>query len=298
VYSTTATVTSPVGTYPISITGGLNSANYTLAFVNGTLTVSKGTPSVTLTSSQNPSTPTASVTFTAALSAGATGTVTFMGGTTALGTGTISGSSASFTVTALSVGTHPITAVYGGDANYNGNTSAVLSQVIQSVTTTPTADFSVTTTTGPQTIFAGTSATYNIVVASVNGVFPNAVALTATGLPAGATYTFQPASVTPTTAGVPSTFTVRVPQPIASRGPSKTPFVLAILLLPVAFLKRNQKRPTRLLLWLLFGLTSLGAISGCGSGGFYSHAQQTYTITVTGTSGTVAHSTTVTLTVQ
>ena len=47
VYSTTATVTSPVGTYPVSITGGLSSANYSIAFVNGTLTVSKGTPSVT-----------------------------------------------------------------------------------------------------------------------------------------------------------------------------------------------------------------------------------------------------------
>ncbi len=89
VYSTPATVTSPVGTYPISITGGLSSANYSLAFVNGTLTVSKGTPTVTVASSLNPSTYGTSVTLTAMLSAGATGTVTFMDGTTSIGTGTI-----------------------------------------------------------------------------------------------------------------------------------------------------------------------------------------------------------------
>ena len=113
VYSTTATVTSPVGTYPISITGGLSSANYTVAFVNGTLTVGIGTPSVTVASSQNPSTPQASVTFTATLSAGATGTVTFMDGTTVLGTGTVSSGTAKFLDhRQLSVGTHSITAVY------------------------------------------------------------------------------------------------------------------------------------------------------------------------------------------
>ena len=135
VYSTTATVTSPVGTYPISITGGLNSANYAITFVNGTLTVSKGTPSVTLVSSQNPSTPAASVTFTAALSAGATGTVTFMDGTTVLGSGTVSGSTTNFSTTALSIGTHSITAAYSGDGNYNGVTSPALSQVVNKTAT-------------------------------------------------------------------------------------------------------------------------------------------------------------------
>ena len=134
VYSTTATVTSPVGTYPVSITGGLSSANYSITFVNGTLTVSKGTPSVTVASSQNPSTSAASVTFTATLSAGATGTVTFMDGTTVMGTGTVSNGSASFSTSTLSVGTHSITAVYSGDANYNGATSAALSQVVNKTT--------------------------------------------------------------------------------------------------------------------------------------------------------------------
>ena len=116
VYSTPATVTSPVGTYPISITGGLSSANYSLAFVNGTLTVSKGTPSVTVASSQNPSTYGSSVTFTATVPAGATGTVTFEDNGTAIsGAVPISGTTAVFTTSTLVAGTHPIIAVYSGD---------------------------------------------------------------------------------------------------------------------------------------------------------------------------------------
>lgn len=39
VYRTTATVDSPVGTYPVTIVGGLISANYRLSFVSGNLTV-------------------------------------------------------------------------------------------------------------------------------------------------------------------------------------------------------------------------------------------------------------------
>ncbi len=138
VYSTTATVTSPVGTYTVSIAGGLNSANYSTAFVNGTLTVSKGAPSLSAVSSENPSTPAASVTFTATLSAGASGTVTFMDGTTVMGTGTVASGTASFSTTALSVGTHSITATYSGDANYNGATSAALAQVVNKTATTVT----------------------------------------------------------------------------------------------------------------------------------------------------------------
>ncbi len=390
VYSTTATVTSPVGTYPVSITGGLSSANYSIAFVNGILTVSKGTPSVTAASSQNPSTPAASVTFTATLSAGATGTVTFMDGTTAMGAVTVSNGTASFATTTLSVGTHSITAVYGGDANYNGVTSPALAQVVNktativtvassrnpapagtSITFTATvpagatgtvqfldgttvlgtgtvsggtASFSTTTlsvgthsitavyssdatysgatssavsqvitqavstlpptfavasTTGPQLIPPGASASYSITVTPVNGAFNNVVTLTATNLPLGSSYTFAPTTLTPGSAGATSTFTVSVPkQSAALRRISKTPFAVAVLLLPIALLRRTRARPPRLLLWLLLGLTSFGTISGCGAGGYFNQPQQTYTITITATSGNVANSSTVTLTVQ
>jgi hypothetical protein len=74
--------------------------------------------------------------------------------------------------------------------------------------------------------------------------------------------------------------------------------MLAAQLLPLAALRRTRGRPPRLLLWLVLTLTSFGVMTGCGAGGYFNQPQQTYTITVTGTSGTLVRSTTVTLTVQ
>jgi uncharacterized delta-60 repeat protein len=96
----------------------------------------------TLASSANPSVSGQPVTFTAIVStvgAGSpTGTVQFFDGSTLLGTGTLSTANgvttAAFSTTTLAVGTHSITAVYGGDSNDMGSTSAALSQVVN---TTP-----------------------------------------------------------------------------------------------------------------------------------------------------------------
>ena len=141
VYSTTATVTSPVGTYPVSITGGLSSANYSVAFVNGTLTVSKGTPTVTVVSSPNPSIYGTSVALTAAVPAGATGTVTFEDNGRAIGSAMPNSvTTVTFTNSTLVVGTHPIIAVYSGDTNYNGANSLLLTQVVIQATLTVTAN--------------------------------------------------------------------------------------------------------------------------------------------------------------
>ena len=140
---------------------------------------------------------------------------------------------------------------------------------------------------------------YTIVVASVGGAFTNPVTMSASNLPPGAKYTFIPATVTPGTAGANTPFTVSVPQQVASsHAKGLGPIAFALLLLPFACVKRYRGRPHRLLLWMLVSLVSLGAMTGCGTGGYFSQNEQTYTITVTGTSGSVAHSTTVSLTVE
>ena len=384
VYSTTSNVLSPPGSYSITV-AGLNSRDYLLGFVPGTLTVTKATPVVTVTSSPNPSTYSSSVTFTAMVPLDATGTVTFSDGTTTLGTQTIASGQATLTISTLAPGTHAITAQYAGDTNYNGATSATLSQVVNkaagaptvtvspnptpsgtpvtitatvpqgatgtvtffdgttplgtgtitngtatisipsfsqgthsitasysgdanfgagvsapiSLAVTPAADFALINMTTAQLIPPGASASYNISITSVNSPFTNVVALTATNLPPGATYTYSPATVTPGSAGASSIFTVSVPkQSAAMRDGSKTPLVLAVLLAPLALLRRTRSRTPRLLPWLLLILTSIGVITGCGAGGYFSETQQTYTITVTGTSGSLVHSTTATLTVE
>ena len=100
------------------------------------------TPRPSLTSSANPSRFGQSVTFTATVTvqapgAGtASGTVTFKDGATTLGTGTLTGAGiATFMTATLTVGHHNITAVYGGDASFNGSTSTSVDQEVQKADT-------------------------------------------------------------------------------------------------------------------------------------------------------------------
>jgi Bacterial Ig-like domain (group 3)/CARDB len=89
-----------------------------------------------LTSSLNPSTVNANVTFTATVTAlgsgvtSPTGTVTFMDGATTLGSVAVSGGKAAFSTSTLAVGSHSITAVYSGDFKNFTSTSATLTQVV------------------------------------------------------------------------------------------------------------------------------------------------------------------------
>ncbi len=94
-------------------------------------TVSKADPTITVTSSANPSNPGQAVTFTAAVSGpgtNPTGMVTFLDGSNAIGTGTLvptgtGAAQATFTTSTLGVGNHTITANYSGDSNYNSKTT-------------------------------------------------------------------------------------------------------------------------------------------------------------------------------
>jgi hypothetical protein len=77
------------------------------------------------------------VTFTATITPNFTGapagTVRFRDNTTAtvLGTGTVNASRhATFTTTKLAVGTHSVSAIYGGDTNFNSSTSAAHNQIV------------------------------------------------------------------------------------------------------------------------------------------------------------------------
>jgi hypothetical protein len=301
--STIATTASPVGAYPITVTQGtLSATNYGFVFVNGTLLVEV----IILTPPPEPVEEGSPVTLTAEVPVGATGTVAFDDGTTVLGTVTIpttgigpSGGTITVTlvVSTLAPGTHTITAVFSGDANFPPSTSPPVAVVI----TLPPPDFTVVSSTGRQLIPPGASANFTIVVSPIVGVpITNPVTMSATNLPPGATYIFTPAAVTLGAAGANTTFTVSVPHQssMASRSRRLGPVAFALLLVPFACLKRHRKKPQRLLLWMLVALASFGAASGCGEGGYFSQTEQTYTITVTGTSGSLVRSTIVTLTVE
>jgi hypothetical protein len=101
--------------------------------VNGVPTTTK------VVSSLNPSTYGNSVTFTATVTANSgtpTGSVTFKDGGSPIGTTALSGSKATFATAKLAGGTHTITAVYDGAADFAGSTSGNLSQVVHKAVTT------------------------------------------------------------------------------------------------------------------------------------------------------------------
>jgi len=179
----------------------------------------------TLTSSPNPAFSGVSVTFTATVtSTGAnapTGTVTFNDGTTALGTGTLNGSQvATFATSTLTVGTHSITAVYGGDANNAGSTSSVLSQVIKATTFT---FVSTPGTATSHTVLSGqTTLNYSFLATPTSGsTFVNAVNLSCTTFsPADPTLTNSSCTFTPSAtiaAGSPAS---TVTMTISTKGPN------------------------------------------------------------------------------
>jgi len=127
-FSTSATATSAPGNYAVT-PGGLSSPNYTITFVAGTLTIDKASTSVALSTSPNPSTPADNVVITAVVSAvapgagTATGTIEFRDNGVVLGTATIVNGTATLTKK-FKKGTHPLTAIYAGNTNFNGSTGA------------------------------------------------------------------------------------------------------------------------------------------------------------------------------
>ncbi|MBU0484965.1 MAG: DUF11 domain-containing protein [Proteobacteria bacterium] len=139
--SATLTVTLKVtgsasfGTNIISGTATVTAANETLinpgddsATVSTSIKVST---QVIVVSEPNPSIDGESVTFTATVANGATGTIAFTEGATPYCSSiplTLA-SQASCTISTLSVGSHTITATYSGDGNYIGNTGKVIHTV-------------------------------------------------------------------------------------------------------------------------------------------------------------------------
>jgi hypothetical protein len=106
--------------------------------------VDQSNSNTSVVSSQNPSVFGQSVTFTAQVAATApgagtpSGSVTFFDGTTELGALPLSGGTASFSTPDLTRGTHSISVVYSGDADFLASTSAVTTQDVTAASTQTT----------------------------------------------------------------------------------------------------------------------------------------------------------------
>ena len=119
---------------------------------NGAVTVrvNNGSTTTTLTSSTTTATTATDVTFTATVASGtgtATGNVKFFSGSTLIGTVALNqGSPDTATlITTLPAGTDNITAVYAGDTNFAGSTSAIVTVTVAGLTVQAA---SLTTTSG------------------------------------------------------------------------------------------------------------------------------------------------------
>jgi MYXO-CTERM domain-containing protein len=134
--SFTTTTALAVGAHSVTATMAGDTIYNTSNAAALTQTISKGSSTATVTSSQNPQAVGAAVIFSATVAAVApavgapTGTVTFLDGATSLGTGTIAAGVATLSTAALAVGSHSVTATYAGDTNFVTSTSAALAQVI------------------------------------------------------------------------------------------------------------------------------------------------------------------------
>jgi Bacterial Ig-like domain (group 3)/IPT/TIG domain len=127
----------------VAVTGARAAGTVDVAITNATGTnagpglytyIQQGSTTVAV-SSANPSSYGQLVTFTATVGGGGsgtpTGTITFKDGTTTLGTSTLDGTGkATFTISSLNMGSHSITAAYGGNGTYSASTSAAIAQVV------------------------------------------------------------------------------------------------------------------------------------------------------------------------
>lgn len=159
--ATASTYTTPALTttksYWARVSNGAGSINSATA----TVTVNRAASTTTLTASPNPSVAGQTVTLTASVTAGATGSVSFLDGATPIGTATLSAGTATLATTQLGVGSHALTAVYAGDTNFNTSTSTIVTQIVNLVTTNTTL------TASPNPSVTGQSVTLSATVSAV-----------------------------------------------------------------------------------------------------------------------------------
>ena len=145
------------------------------------------------------------------------------------------------------------------------------------------------------------------------------VAADLTGVPSGAIATIGPAAWTqltsttwsfPANSALPATtLSIKTPSAIARLEPGTQlhrtlpPVALGLLLLPLAGMRRRLGKTLGRTIFTLFlllaGASAMAGLSGCGTNsGFFGQPETTYNVQITATSGSLSHSTSVTLTVQ
>jgi hypothetical protein len=288
--------------------GNTGFAGSTSSPVTETITAALTTTATNLSVAPNPGASGQTVTFTATVSPTPTGaslgTVDFYNGSTLLGTVNLNSPGvATFATSSLPGGALPITAVYSGNAGFAGSTSATLTETVSTA-------YIVSAPPAPVTVTEGGSVEINITVPPLGGPFNNEVTMSASGLPPGSVATFNPPIVTPGSAGAPTVMTIQLAAMAAGMfDPHRTPlrrrFPLASLVFTAGlcfagFQGTRLSTKGKRLAALIVVVSSIFMGTGCGGGfaGPPTTQPGSYVVTITGSSGSLQASTTVTVVVR
>jgi hypothetical protein len=315
-FTSSATSLSPPAAYSITTTlSGSAAGNYTVTSTSGTVTVTQAPTLgvVATTALGNPGVGTAititdTVTSTVNAASIPAGNVNFYDGGasgTLLGTRALGGAGvATLSTSTLALGTHTITAVYVGNANFLGDTSSN-----SVVITIVNPGFTFALTTAPTiTVQQGQTGTANFTITAVGGLTSTIIS-SCSGLPANATCTFTPPTFTPTATTTTQTGLLVVNtggQALAQERPGDLPQrgipLLAAIFCGGTFLFCRKRKLGFKMLLLLCGITTamLGT-GGCGSApnpvSVVLTPAGSSTVSIITQSGTISQTTTFNLTV-
>jgi hypothetical protein len=289
-------------------------ANYVgLTAAAQTVTVNLNTPALTFTASPATGTVGVNVTLSATVLASSgsgipTGSVKFLDGTTVLTTVQLTGTSASYSTTALAAGSHALTAAYGGDGNFSALTSGVQTVTITAIPPT----VSLTANPSSLTIKSGTSGTTTITVTPAGG-YSGTITFACGTLPSSAACSFAPATLVFSGGATAQTTVLTINTSITTQAMLETPgrhmpmtVFAALLLLPLALRKRSRALTRSdwkaLSLIALLSIAGVIGLSGCGSSGGGTTVTNTpagtYSIPVTVSGGTATNPVSLQVTVQ
>jgi hypothetical protein len=302
------TLNPAVGTHTVSIAFS-GDALYASSSANTSFTVAQAVTTTTLTVAPLNGNGAISLVFTAtvasATASGETGTIAFYAGTQLLSTQPLNSATrtASYTTSTLAFASNSFTAVYSGDANFAGSTSAALAG---------TGDFAIGSSTPTVAIPQGGVAAVNFVIDALYNA-TGTVTPSCTGLPANSVCRFEPTTIAlnGNTAVQMEIYTNVNPNLASNAGQPRFggggEIALATLL-PLgllAFLRRSRR--VRIAGLLCFGvLLAAVSVTGCGSGSTAATGNEnfvtppgtsTITVTFAGSAPLATHTTSFTFTV-
>jgi Pro-kumamolisin, activation domain/Bacterial Ig-like domain (group 3) len=210
----------------------------------------------------------------------------------------------------LQAGSHVVRVNYSGDSSHQPSTSASVTLSILN----PVGSFGLSPSTASATAVLGKASNPITLTVTPSGGFHSNITFACTGgLPSGTVCLFSPSSIVPS--GAATQTTVLTISPVAagvqtakgasSRKPgSPAPIAFAgLLLLLVPLIPRRARRLS--FLTVLLALSTLGVLTGCGSGVVVtsipspgSLSTGSYAVTLTATGGSTIQTATVNLTIQ